>query len=299
MSKLDPRLNAYRPDLADSALQGCVEAERFVAGQDYVVAAAKAPLHRAPSSEAALDTEALRGEAVRVFETRPDGWCWAQLAADHYVGWLERTALTEPKKPLTHKVTALRTFAFSEPDIKSPPLAGLPLGAAVTVTGEAEDKNARYALIDPQGAVVMQHLSSVGDAAEDWTGIAEMFLGAPYLWGGKTSLGLDCSGLIQIALEMCGIDTPRDTDMQEAAIGVALPLKDGLPPLLRGDFVFWPGHVGIMQDLETLLHANAHHMATASEPLEVTMKRFEKQGLRPTCVRRVRARIATPPHDGL
>ncbi len=280
-------------------LQGRVAAARFVAGEDHVVAAAQAPLRRAPSPEAALDTEALCGEVVRVFETRPDGWCWVQLAADRYVGWLERAALTEPKAPPTHRVSALRTFAFSEPDIKSPPLAGLPLGAAVAVTGEAEDKNARYALIEPHGAVVVQHLSPIGDALEDWTGVAEMFLGAPYLWGGKTSLGLDCSGLVQIALEMCGIDAPRDTDMQEAAIGEALPLKNGLPSLMRGDFVFWRGHVGIMRDPETLLHANAHHMTTASEPLAVTMKRLEKQGLRPTGVRRVRARIATPPHDGL
>jgi cell wall-associated NlpC family hydrolase len=287
VSGLDPRLNAFRPDLADLALKGRAEAERFVAGEDFRVTAGNAPLRRAPSDLAALDTEALRGETVRVFETTSEGWCWAQLAADRYVGWVPRAALAVPGPEPTHRVTALRTFAFTEPDIKSPPLAALPLGAAVAVVGEAEDHNARYALIEPAGAVVVQHLQPLGEVAADWTAIAELFHATPYLWGGKTGLGIDCSGIVQIAFQMCGIASPRDTDMQAARLGTALPLDGGLPPLRRGDLVFWEGHVGFMRDAETLLHANAHHMAVASEPVVAALERLGGRGLQPTAVRRV------------
>jgi cell wall-associated NlpC family hydrolase len=299
VQRLDPRRNAYRPDLADAALKGQVEAERFVAGEQLRVAAGQAPLRRAPSDQAALDTEALRGETVRVFETTLEGWCWAQLAADRYVGWMPRAALAAPGVAPTHRVTALRTFAFAEPDIKSPPLAALPLGAAVAVVGKAEDHNARYALIDPAGAVVVQHLQPLSDHATDWTAIAELFTGTPYLWGGKTGLGIDCSGIIQIAFEMCAIAAPRDTDMQAAELGTALPLDGGLPPLRRGDLVFWDGHVGFMRDAQILLHANAHHMAVASEPLAAALERLQHRGLKPTAVRRVEPRIATRPSAGL
>jgi cell wall-associated NlpC family hydrolase len=300
---LNPRLNAYRPDLADLALKGQVEADRFVPGEDFRVVVPQAPLRRAPTNRASLDTEALRGEKARVFETTPDGWSWVQLSDDGYVGWMPRMALAELGSEPTHRVSALRTFAFAEPDIKCPPLAALPLGAAVTVVGEAEDHNARYALIEPAGAVVTQHLVPASEIASDWTAVAELFLGTPYLWGGKTGLGIDCSGIVQIALQTCGIAAPRDTDMQEVALGVALPPDAGLPPLGRGDLVFWKGHVGLMRDAETLIHANAHHMAVASEPLALALDRLARRGLRPTAIgrvaRRAEPRIATPPSDGL
>ncbi|MGH6923069.1 MAG: NlpC/P60 family protein [Propylenella sp.] len=299
MVPLDPRLNAFRPDLADLALKGKVEAARFIAGEDFRVVASIAPLRAAPSERAMLQTEALRGETVRVFETTPEGWSWAQLAADHYVGWVPRAALGPVGAQPTHRVSVLRTFAFAKPDIKSPPLAALPLGAAVTAIGEAEDRNARYALIDPAGAVVQQHLAPLDDVASDWTAVAERFVGTPYLWGGKTGLGIDCSGLVQVALGMCGIAAPRDTDMQETALGIGLPLGAGLPKLRRGDLVFWRGHVGLMRDADTLIHANAFHMAVASEPLASALKRMEGQGLAPTSIRRVEPRIATAPASGL
>jgi cell wall-associated NlpC family hydrolase len=298
VSSLDPRLNAFREDLADVKLKGKVEAARFVAGEGFRVIAATAPLRAAPSENAMLQTEALRGETVKVFETRA-GWSWAQLAADRYVGWMPRAALGPLGAEPTHRVSVLRTFAFAAPDIKSPPLEALPLGATVTAIGEAEDRNARYALIEPAGAVVVQHLAQLGEAAADWTAIAELFVGTPYLWGGKTGLGIDCSGLVQVALRTCGIAAPRDTDMQEAALGEPLPLGAKLPKLRRGDLVFWRGHVGLMRDADTLLHANAFHMAVASEPLAAALKRVEGQGLKPTAIRRVEPRIATAPASGL
>jgi cell wall-associated NlpC family hydrolase len=279
MKPLDPRLNAFRPEIADVALRGRVKATRFVPGQELRVSAPQAAVRKTPSDTARRETEALCGERVKVFETTSDGWVWAQLLDDRYVGWIPRSDLAELGIEPTHKVSALRTFVFAEPDIKSPPLAALPLGAEVAAIGAAEDKNARYALIAPKGAVVVQHLAERDAFAPDFVAVAERFLGVPYLWGGKTCLGLDCSGLLQISLRSAGISAPRDTDMQESALGASLSLANGLPQLTRGDLLFWAGHLGIMRDADTLLHANAYHMAVASEPLAAAMERFAGKGL--------------------
>ncbi|HEX2257448.1 MAG TPA: NlpC/P60 family protein [Afifellaceae bacterium] len=286
MTSLDPRLHAYRTDLADARLEGRVNAARFVEHQERVVAATVASLRRRPAPDASLDTEALRGEAVHLFEETAEGWAWVQLARDGYVGWMPSEALVEPGAPATHRVSVPRTLVFPGPDIKLPPLGWLPMGATVFVSGEAEDKNARYGLIEPAGAVALQHLAPVGETEPDSVAVAERLLHTPYLWGGRTSLGIDCSGLVQLALEMAGRPAPRDCDMQVAAIGSAIDITAGLPPLARGDLVFWSGHVGIMQNGERLLHANAHHMAVASEDLAVMLERMEVRGQPITALRR-------------
>jgi cell wall-associated NlpC family hydrolase len=281
---LDKRLNAFRPDLADIRLKGRVEADSFVEGRRERVLVASAALRREPRPDAAQETEALFGEDVLVFEATEEGWAWVQLVGDGYVGWMAATALGAAEGEPTHRVGVPRTLLFPGPDIKMPPLAGLPMGARIKARGDASDHNARYVLAAPSGAVVAQHLRLIDHAAADYAGVAERFVGVPYLWGGKTTLGIDCSGLVQVALGMAGIDAPRDTDQQERGLGTAL---EAGTPLRRGDLVFWKGHVGIMLDAERLLHANAHHMMTVAEPLAETVGRAEARGSFVTSIRRL------------
>ena len=287
MTALDPRLHAFRPDLADIRLKGRVEADRFVAGESFVVSAPTAGLYRHPVPDALLETELLYGELARIFETTAEGWSWVQSETDDYVGWVGRDALSPDLPEPTHIVSAPRTLVFTGPDIKSKPLAILPLGARIAVTRQGEDHNARYGLIRPAGAIVMQHLRPIGEPLPDFVAIAESLAGTPYLWGGRSAFGIDCSGLIQIALGLAGVSAPRDTDMQEVGIGEALALGQSLPALRRGDLVFWQGHAGIMRDAEILLHANAHHMAVASEKVTQTIARLDKAGLPVTAIKRL------------
>ncbi len=283
-SPLDPRLNAFRDDLADGRLQGRVEATRFVAGEECRIVSPVAPVRRRPSPDAPLDTEALFGEPVTVFETDAEGWSWVQLGTDGYVGYVPSVAIGRLGAAPTHRVRVPRTLLFPGPDIKLPPLHDLPMGALVTVTGAAEDHNARYAMTQPHRAVVEQHLTPLGTVEPDVVAVAERFVGVPYLWGGKSASGIDCSGLVQIACAMAGIDAPRDTDMQERGLGTRIA---GIESLQRGDLIFWKGHVGIMLDGTRLLHANAHHMLTAIEPLSAATARLEAKGAAVTSVRRI------------
>jgi cell wall-associated NlpC family hydrolase len=262
MNEFEKRLTPARPDLADEKLRGKVEARRYVTGVERVVVWPSGPLHRDPVPDAPLDTEALMGETVTVYEER-EGWSWVQLQADRYVGYMPSEALGPPGSPPTHRVTALRTFVYPGPDLKLPPRLHLSLGVAVTVSGASGD----YSRLAGGGFVWSGHLAPLGHDERDFVAVAERLVGTPYLWGGKTSLGLDCSGLVQLSLAAAGIAAPRDTDMQEAALGTAINLPPNLSGVQRGDLVFWRGHVGIMLDTTRLLHANGHHMAVAVEPL--------------------------------
>lgn len=280
--RLDPRLTPARPDLAARHLEGQVEAARFADALTRVVTAAVAPVRREPSPHAALDTEALMGERVAVYETTDDGWCWGQLESDGYVGWLPATALAEDGAVPTHRVAALRTLVFPGPSIKLPPVASPPLGARLAIA-RAE---APLAALAGGGFVPLVHLAPLDRHEPDWVAVADRFTGAPYLWGGKTSAGIDCSGLVQVALTACGISCPRDSDMQERAVGEALEWNGGLPPVRRGDLVFWKGHVAIARDQDTLIHANAYHMAVAVEPMADAIARIRAGGSEVIAVRR-------------
>ena len=284
MTSLDPRRNAYRADLADRSLEGRVEAARFVEGVPRRISLPVAPVRRRPDADAPLDTEALFGEAVVVFDDAA-GWSWVQVAAGAaaYVGYVPSDALVPAAAP-THRVCVPRTLVFPAPDIKRPPLSFLPMGARVTVTGTAADHNAGYAQLLDGGFVVEQHLEPADAVAPDFVAVAERFLGAPYLWGGKSVAGIDCSGLVQQACAMAGVEAPRDTDMQERELGTRIA---GIEALARGDLVFWKGHVGIMLDGVRLLHANAHHMMTAVEPLSEAVARIAARGSAVTGIRRI------------
>lgn len=282
MRDFDPRVTPVRADLAAKSLEGKVPAPRYVEGRVYEVIAPQAPLRQAPRPDAPLDSEALKGERVTVYDENEEGWAWGQLTGDKYVGWLPRGALARPGTAPTHKVVALRTFAFPGPSIKLPPVEAFPFGAKLTVA-RFED---RMAVLDSGFYVPAVHLTPVGDNESDFVAVAERFLGAPYLWGGKTVLGLDCSGLVQIALSACGVICPRDTDMQERALGTAVGASS-YSEFKRGDLVFWKGHVAIVRDAAKLLHANAFHMAVASEPIGEAVVRIRAAGSEITGVRQL------------
>jgi cell wall-associated NlpC family hydrolase len=285
----DPRVTPARPDLAADHLRGLVAAARFIAGAVREVADAQAPVRRSPSPDAVQDTEALRGELVTVYEDNGEGWCWGQLAGDGYVGWLPANALRPPGPPPTHRVAVLRSLEFSGPSIKAPPLAALSLGCRVAVApredeaaGNAGGKLMRLA---SGGYVPARHLACIGTTEPDFVAVAERFAGVPYLWGGKTSLGIDCSGLVQVALAAAGIVCPRDSDMQERAFA-SLPAVDIAAPR-RGDLMFWTGHVAIVCDERTLVHANGFHMAVAVEPVADAVGRIRQAGSEIAGIRRI------------
>ena len=279
MVALDPRINPFRPDIAAKYLQGQVEAERFVEGARYQMIEPLTDLRRAPSHEARLDTQALLGERVMIYETTDEGWAWGQLETDGYVGWLSANALGPTGPAPTHKIAALRAFAFAAPDIKLSPIAALPMGARLAIARQDE----RFAVTATGWHVPTAYLAPIKARQADFVAVAEQFLGTPYLWGGKTSLGLDCSGLVQVALQAAGIASPRDSDMQELALGKL----SSLASLRRGDLVFWKGHVAIARDPESLIHANAHHMMVAIEPALKAIARIKATGSEITAVKRV------------
>ena len=282
--RLDPRLNAYREDLAAESLRGKVEAPRFVAGTKKQVIRTAVALRRRPAATAGLDTEALFGEALTVYD-EADGWAWIQLERDGYVGYVPANALSAEIRPATHRVSALGTFLYPVPDIKSPPIMHLSINAHLTV----EEKVDRFYKLAGGGFVVDRHVTELARGARDFVDVAERFIGTPYLWGGRTRVGIDCSGLVQISMEAAGLTAPRDTDMQQAELGDPVPITPNLDGLQRGDLVFWPGHVGIMCDAVMMVHANAHHMAVTIEPLAEAAQRIFKTGCEIAAIKRLPA----------
>lgn len=273
MTVHDKRLHAVRPDLADARLKGKVAAERFVDGRPARVVQPVADLLREPRPDAALDTQLLCGDAVTVFD-EAEGWAWVQAGRDGYVGYVSGGALGPIGETPTHVVRAPRTFIYPGPDLKLPRIGELSMGSAVTVRDHAETRGTRYALLAGGGAMIAGHLGEAGQSADDFVAVAEKLLMTPYLWGGASAFGIDCSGLVQLSMRMAGRGVLRDTDMQAATIGSAIEPGAGRAGLRRGDLVFWKGHVAIMVDEQTIIHANGHTMLVSREGLGEAVDRI-------------------------
>ncbi|AMS44391.1 peptidase P60 [Aminobacter sp. Y103A] len=285
MTARDSRLHAFRPDLADARLQGEVTAERFVAGRPARISASVADVRKAPRPDSGLNTQLLFGDEVVVFE-ETEGFAWLQAERDGYVGYVSSGDLAPRGAEPTHVVTALRSFVYPGPDMKSPRNGQLSIGSQVTVTGFAETRGTRYGLLPSGEAVVLQHLAPLGAKSDDFVAVAERLIDTPYLWGGFSAFGIDCSGLVQLSMRMTGRKVLRDSDMQEASLGTPVDAGAEFSQLRRGDLVFWKGHVAIMTDGENMIHANGHTMTVAREGLRQAIDRIGYLYGGPTSFRR-------------
>jgi len=274
----DSRITPARGDLAASFLGGKVDAKAFVDGTEQIIGVGRSALRAGPSATSGMASEVLFGETVTVYERR-DGWAWLQCALDDYVGYVREEALAEPFKP-THRVIATSTPLLPAPDVKRPVMDLLPMNARVQVTGH----EGRFARTSSRGFVFADHLVALDDKKTDWIAFTEHFVGVPYVWGGKTYAGLDCSGLVQTALQAAGHSCPRDSDMQEKALGHVV---EDLSRPQRGDLVFWKGHVGIMLDGARMIHANASFMNVTVERLSEAITRIAKTGSEVTSLKRL------------
>lgn len=281
-TKLDRRLNIFRPDLADEKLQGLVDATRFTGGVAAQIVAPVVGLRPKPDLVTGIDTELLLGETVRVFD-RAEGWAWVQADADGYAGYVPEYTVGDVVAP-THRVIAPRTFLYPQAELRKPPVQVLSMGSFMSFVGEEEMRGTRYLMTEKGEGVIAAHCISVNDALpDDYVSIALRFLETPYLWGGRSGFGIDCSGLVQLSMAMTGNAVLRDTDMQVRGLGIDI----GRDELRRGDLVFWKGHVGIMEDEATLLHANGHTMNVSRENLDEAIKRIGWLYEMPTAFRRL------------
>ncbi|WP_167449203.1 NlpC/P60 family protein [Mesorhizobium hawassense] len=273
MTARDARLHAFRSDLADARLKGEVAAERFVAGRPARITASVADLRKAPRPDAGVNTQTLFGDDVLVFEDT-EGWAWVQAERDGYVGYVAHNMIGAREHAPTHIVSVPRTFLYPGADLRFPIGGQLSMGSTVTVIRSAETRGTHYALLPSGQAIIAGHLRPIAELAEDYVTVAESFLGTPYLWGGVSGFGIDCSGLVQLAMRMTGKDVLRDSDMQAASIGTPFELGADYSGLRRGDLVFWKGHVAVMTDADDMIHANGHTMLVSREGLKEAVERI-------------------------
>ena len=269
---LDPRINAYRSDRAAAQLRGLIEAPSYIEGSLARITAAKAPLHHGPDYDTAVVSEIIYGDDVTVYD-EAGNWAWVQNNRDGYVGYVPSGCLSPNMAQPTHKITSLSTFAYGRADLKTPLPYKLYMNSRLHVVGQIGD----YMQLKDGRFVHRQHVTELHDIADDFVSVAERYLEVPYLWGGRTSDGIDCSGLVQVAYEFSGLSCPRDSDMQQSLPGRALDLG-GMEEMRRGDLVFWPGHVAMMVDDAMLLHANARDMAVNVEPFFAAVTRIASRG---------------------
>lgn len=280
---IDRRLNAYREDLADSRLQGKVNADRFTNGVIKRVGVHFLDILKSPNNTASVDAQVLFGHDVRVYDNN-NGWSWIQTETDGYVGYVNAEGLCEIDAEPTHMVLAPRTFLYSQPDLKMPRSGYRSIGSRLTVVGTQVTRGTDYKVLASGEAVIARHLIQLGEWRDDFVSVTETLLHTPYLWGGNSGFGADCSGMIWLGFLLCGKSVLRDSDMMAETIGQVI---DSDPQRLqRGDLIFWKGHVGVMKDANTLLHSNGHTMTAAEEPLIDAIERIGYLYGKPTLMRR-------------
>ncbi|WP_455479574.1 C40 family peptidase [Bartonella sp. B23] len=273
MFSKDPRLHAFRDDLADKRLEKEVTARRFVQGKIRRVNVPVAGLFKKNKKKSEMQTECLLGEELLIFEYG-EFMSWGQSLKDGYVGYIDTKALCTPTVKQTHVVSAPRTFQYFQADLRGPVEYPLSIGSRVSVVDEIEIREIKYSILENRKAIISNHLSSIGQAYKDYVTVAEMLIHTPYLWGGTSGFGIDCSGLIQLSMIMAGHVVLRDTDMQQKTIGKQLSDSDKLQ---RGDLIFWKGHAAIMVDHENIIHANGFSMDVMVEPLEKAIARIAQK----------------------
>jgi cell wall-associated NlpC family hydrolase len=277
---IDRRLHAFRDDLADIRLKGSVGATRFVEGELRQVVSSIADIKRAPSLTAPLESQARYGETVLVFEEK-DGYCWSQLTTDGYVGYIEASCLSIRIETPNYRVSAPRTFIYAQPDLKLPMVCALSMGSLVCVVDEVITRETRYLKLATGEYIIAHHLSVNEDFEgkidkacaqksmdADPVAVASRLIHTPYLWGGRSTFGIDCSALVQLSYALCGDALPRDSDMQRAHV------LETDAPLQRGDLLFWKGHVAMMESASTIIHASGHAMAVVIEPYDEVVRRY-------------------------
>ncbi|MBX4335454.1 C40 family peptidase [Bartonella raoultii] len=282
MISKDPRLYAFRDDLADQRLETEVTARRFVQGKKRRVKTAVAGLFKENNKKSARQTECLFGEELLIFE-QGKTMSWGQSLKDGYVGYIDTKALCTSTIKQTHVVSVPRTFQYLQADIHGPIETSLSMGSKVSVIDETEIHGTLYSILEKGKAIITRHLSPIGRVYEDYVKVAETLIRTPYLWGGASGFGIDCSGLVQLSMMMTDQMVLRDTDMQQETIGS--PLKDD-DNLKRGDLVFWKGHVAIMIDHKNVIHASGFSMDVMIEPLEDVITRTSQHHQYPIAKRR-------------
>ena len=280
----DRRITPARSDLAALSLKGMVDSENFAEPSLNQIKTAIVPMRADPAADGKIDTVLLYGESFDVYDTA-DGWAWGQATRDGYVGYIPHATLSDAVITPTHTVSVPMTHLYPVASMKSEPVAALWMSSLATPSAFNEPNDEGVAFAELDGFFVPEkHLTPVDKPAQDYVGVAESLLHAPYIWGGKTAAGIDCSGLVQVAFARTGADVARDSDMQAATLGTEIVPGT---PLQRGDLLFWPGHVGIMINTTTLLHATAFAMQVITEPVKTARKRIEDTlDLPLQCVRR-------------